>query len=134
MREIIVVAVMAVGPAFDRVDQNQMCVLLYGGFMAGETTYEEMVTKKTWQEFRNTGLLWWINRTLHLFGWAIAFSFDDDTGELIEVYPVRCKFRGFGQEADDEGYTQVSEYLSENAVALLSECEPKKEGDTTPDA
>nr|WP_297935692.1 hypothetical protein [uncultured Lachnoclostridium sp.] len=28
---------------------------------------DDMVTKKTWQEFRDSGLLWWINMILHTF-------------------------------------------------------------------
>ena len=27
---------------------------------------------RTWKEFLDNGLLWWINRGLHLFGWAIV--------------------------------------------------------------
>jgi len=29
-----------------------------------------MLTRKTGKEFRESGLLWFINSTLHLFGWA----------------------------------------------------------------
>ena len=48
-----------------------------------------MVTKKSWEEFRSTGLLWWINMILHTFGWAICYEFDD--GKIVEVYPARVK-------------------------------------------
>jgi hypothetical protein len=33
---------------------------------------KNMVVEKSWDEFRNSGLLWWINMILHTFGWAIA--------------------------------------------------------------
>jgi len=36
-----------------------------------------MVKKKTWKEFRETGLLWWINMVLHTFGWAIVIDIND---------------------------------------------------------
>ena len=52
-----------------------------------------MVIKKSWEEFRSTGLLWWINMILHTFGWAICYEFDD--GKIVEAYPARVKYRGF---------------------------------------
>ena len=51
---------------------------------------KEMVEKKTWKEFRDTGFLWWINMILHTFGWSIYIEVDDD-GEIINVYPARVK-------------------------------------------
>ena len=36
-----------------------------------------MLTKKSWNEFREVGLLWFVNRILHLFGWAICVDYDD---------------------------------------------------------
>lgn len=29
---------------------------------------KDMVVEKSWDEFRNSGLLWWINMILHTFG------------------------------------------------------------------
>ena len=34
--------------------------------------------RKEWNEFRQTGLLWFINSILHLFGWAIVLSYNDN--------------------------------------------------------
>jgi len=79
-----------------------------------------MVTKKSWNEFRSTGLLFAANQFLHFFGWAIVFSFDEQ-GELIEVYPARVKFRGFDEKSTDEGYKQVTEYVKENIEELSKE-------------
>ena len=52
-----------------------------------------MVDKRDWSEFRNSGLLWWINTMLHTFGWAIVFEFDkrathtrDFSHELVVTY------------------------------------------------
>ena len=73
-----------------------------------------MVEKKTWKEFRNSGLLWWINMILHTFGWAIVFNISD-------VYPARITFRGFDEKNNTEGYIKVSEYLKENADVLATE-------------
>ena len=37
--------------------------------------------KTTWIEFKETGLLWWINMILHTFGWVIVLEIDKDTKE-----------------------------------------------------
>ena len=44
-----------------------------------------MVKKKTWQEFRKTGLLWFINTILHAFGWAIVVEVEkgEITGKAL---------------------------------------------------
>ena len=82
-----------------------------------------MVDKRDWSEFRNSGLLWWINTMLHTFGWAIVFEFDDNKN-IINVYPARVKFRGFGDKQVEEGYQKVSKYMIDNAEELYKEsCE-----------
>lgn len=79
-----------------------------------------MITKKSWEEFRENGLLFITNQFLHIFGYALVYSFDDD-GKLIEVYPARCKFRGFGEKQIEEGYQKISKYMVDNAVELEKE-------------
>jgi hypothetical protein len=82
------------------------------------------MTKKTWTEFRNTGLLLFINTILHAFGWAIVFDIDSDTGMVNDVYPARTKFRGVGEHEISESYRKLSAYMVENAEALYKEsCE-----------
>lgn len=81
-----------------------------------------MVTQKTWKEFRECGLLWWINMILHTFGWAIVINLDKD-GEITEVYPARVKFRGFDENSNSAGYVKVSQFLKENIDDLVNECE-----------
>lgn len=71
------------------------------------------VQKKTWDEFREAGLLWWINRTLHLFGWVIVVEVDDE-GKVNNVYPARCKYRGFARELEEEGFKDLSKHLKDN--------------------
>lgn len=80
-----------------------------------------MVNKKSWKEFRESGLLWWINMILHTFGWAIVIEIDDETKEITTAYPARVRFRGFDLKSNDEGYIKVSKYLSENADILQKE-------------
>ena len=80
-----------------------------------------MVTRKTWKEFRDCKMLWWINMILHTFGWAIVVIIEND--EIVEAYPARVKFRGFDEKNNEDGYFGVSKYLSENAEELLEEAE-----------
>lgn len=79
-----------------------------------------MIEKKTWEEFREIKLLWFINSILHMFGWAICVDVDDN-GRVTGSYPARVKFRGFSEEINTEGYIKVTEYLKENVDELLKE-------------
>lgn len=79
-----------------------------------------MVNKRTWSEFRETGLLWFANSILHMFGWAIVVEMNDN-GEITNACPARVKFRGFSEDRNTKGYIQVSKYLKENIDELLEE-------------
>ncbi len=79
----------------------------------------KMVNEKSWDEFRNNGLLWWINMILHTLGWAIVTEIEDNI--VVRAYPARVKFRGFGEKNNTEGYIQVSQFMKENADDLLKE-------------
>lgn len=79
-----------------------------------------MIVRKSWSEFRATGLIWFINRTLHLFGWAIVFEMNDKN-EVVGVYPVRTVYRGFSQADEEEGFIKVSTYLKNNIEQLEKE-------------
>ena len=81
-----------------------------------------MINKRTWAEFRENGLLWFINMILHTFGWAIVVSIDDD-GNICEAYPARVKFRGFNEMTNSNGYIAISKYMKDNSTALLNEAE-----------
>lgn len=78
-----------------------------------------MIEEKSWEEFKNIGLLWWINTILHMFGWAIVYEVKDDN--VLKVYPARVKYRGFAEEMNSKGYKKVSDYLKENISELTKE-------------
>ena len=85
-----------------------------------------MKAKKTWEEFRKSGLLWFINTILHMFGWAIVIEYETydketETGKIKEVYPARVKYRGFEGDINDEGYLKTTKYLAKNIEQLLEE-------------
>lgn len=80
----------------------------------------QMVTKKSWKEFRDSGMLWWINMILHTFGWAITVDIEND-GTISNAYPARVKFRGFSEKINTEGYQRVSQYMQNNVDDILNE-------------
>lgn len=77
---------------------------------------KNMIEEKTAEEFRNSGLLWFINTILHMFGWAICFDLEKNM-----IYPARCKFRGFNEDNNREGYRKVTQYLLNNIKKLDKE-------------
>lgn len=81
---------------------------------------KQMVFKQSWDEFRTTGLLWWINTSLHLFGWAIVVQVEED-GTISDVYPARVKFRGFDNQDTEQGYITLTDYLKKNIAELAVE-------------
>lgn len=81
-----------------------------------------MVNKKTWKQFQDSGLLWWINMILHTFGWAIALNVNEE-GEITDAFPARVKYRGFGEKENTDGYIRVSKYIKENVDDMVEEAE-----------
>ncbi|MGE7305831.1 hypothetical protein AAXE64_27155 [Priestia megaterium] len=80
-----------------------------------------MIKKKSWEEFRESGIFWLMNGILHTFGWAIVLNYNKETNECIGAYPARVKFRGFSEDINTEGYKKVSTYLKENIDELHKE-------------
>lgn len=78
-----------------------------------------MVQKTTWEEFRKTGLLWFVNSVLHLFGYAIVLEVENK--KVVNAYPARVKFRGFAQKNNTDGYRHITKYLKENIDTLMEE-------------
>ena len=78
-----------------------------------------MVDKRTWDEFRASGLLWWINQILHTFGWAIVTEVED--GIVISAFPARVKFRGFDERRNTEGYQKVTKWVVDNVDEIYKE-------------
>lgn len=81
---------------------------------------DKMVKRKTWDHFRNTGMLFLANQLLHAFGWAIVVE-TDEQGNIKDVFPARVKFRGFSSDVVENSYKRVSQYMLENAEKLFEE-------------
>lgn len=82
------------------------------------------IIEQSWDEFKNSRLLWWVNRVLHLFGWAIVMEMDK--GKVTRVYPAKVKFRGFSQEVEERNFKELTEYLAQNIGEIAKYDEPTK--------
>lgn len=80
----------------------------------------DQIKEKTWEEFRNSNLLWWVNRSLHLFGWAIVLQYGYDD-RVKRVYPARVRYRGFPEAVEEEGFKKLSEYMQRESGTLVAE-------------
>jgi len=79
-----------------------------------------------WQEFRDTGLLWWVNMILHTFGYAIC-AIPDDDGKAVYAFPEKVDFRGFSVDSNSKGYAKVTKYLANNMIDLLKAVETEED-------
>lgn len=81
-----------------------------------------MVERRAWEEFRNSGLLWFVNTILHLFGWAIVIERQKEGPQDSWVgYPARVLFRGFSLQASDDGYVKLTSYLKQHAPIMYQD-------------
>jgi hypothetical protein len=76
----------------------------------------EHISRRDWTEFRNTGLLLFVNSFLHIFGWAIVVDYGDDG--VAGCYPARVDFRGFEEESYAKAYQNLSQFMVDNACQL----------------
>ncbi|MEL6348802.1 MAG: hypothetical protein AAFV53_37205 [Myxococcota bacterium] len=84
-------------------------------------TDSPMLAERSWQAFSDAQLFWWVNRSLHLFGWALVK--ETNNGEIVRVYPARCRYRGFDAATEARGYEGLTQHLSDNIDTLLLEVE-----------
>lgn len=77
--------------------------------------------KETWELFQDSGMLWFINRILHVFGWAIVLEVTKSGGIVQKVYPARTRFRGFSVDSEAEGFRQITRFMRDAAPNLLKE-------------
>lgn len=75
--------------------------------------------RKNWNEFRETGLFWFINSILHVFGWVIVIEASNN--EITDVYPARTEFRGFSESSNTKGYQRIAKYLKDHSEELYDE-------------
>jgi hypothetical protein len=76
--------------------------------------------RRTWKEFKESKLLWWVNRSLHIFGWAIIVEESTDGG-ITDCYPARVCYRGFSEKTEEEGFIGLTTHLAENIETLKTD-------------
>lgn len=74
----------------------------------------------TWYDFRNSGLLLFVNMFLHIFGWCIVCRVDE-TGNITKAYPAKTRYRGFSEGSISNAYIKLSEFIHKNHKRLLDE-------------
>jgi len=89
---------------------------------------ELMVRPMSWETFQATGLLWWINRILHTFGWAIVLEAEED-GTIMKAYPARVRYRGFDRATEETGFIKVSGYMASQGDNLAREIDDEEDND-----
>ncbi len=80
-----------------------------------------MLKKKSWDEFRQTGLFMLVNTILHVFGWTLTVAVDEETGMVTDCFPCRTSYRGFSEEDTTEMYKRIGVYIKEKAEQIESE-------------
>jgi hypothetical protein len=78
-----------------------------------------IVKQEELEEFLKSGLLWWINRQLHLFGWAIFIAKDKETEEIVGLYPQKTDFREFSEKIEQDGFAVLGEYIKKSTTSSL---------------
>ncbi len=74
----------------------------------------------TWYDFRQSGLLLFVNLFLHIFGWCIVCRVDE-SGNINKLHPARTCYRGFSEGSISSAYIKLSEFISKNHKRLLDE-------------
>lgn len=94
------------------------------------------IIRCSWEEFRASGLAWWINRILHTFGWALVFEIDQAQVDLpvseqrvIRCYPARCRFRGFDEKTEAEGFRMLTAHIEDTLPMLKADLEGTESSD-----
>jgi len=78
----------------------------------------EMIKVISAKEFRESGMLWYINQQLHMFGMALVVNIEEDT-----LKPAFCRFRGFSTGCNEDGYEKVTKYLKDNIESIGKDLE-----------
>lgn len=85
--------------------------------MANKITKD--LDQRSWDEFRSSGMLFFVNTLLHFMGWAITVNVKD--GKVTGVFPARTRFRGFTYTDQTEQHYNVARYLRDNAPNFPTE-------------
>lgn len=80
------------------------------------------VKKVKWSQFRESGLLWFINTTLHAFGFAIVLESNSiNPNDDYNAYIARTTYRGFTEKSNTTGYRKLARYMKDNSEDIYKE-------------
>lgn len=95
--------------------------------MSGELqTAVSMVERRSWEEFRESGLLWWVNRTLHLFAlqsWVLRrltlcdgetqkFVGSNVANDILKSHCFSVDLAEYGASRNDEPHPRLPKFLN----------------------
>ena len=83
-------------------------------------------TAEAWKNFRNTGLLWFVNRILHVWGIAIVLEMDENEN-VISAQPELVDAIGFSRESEVNGYLRLRGYAALVSEELLADITEEEE-------
>lgn len=64
-------------------------------------------------EFRETGLLMFVNIFLQIFGWSIVVEYNDEQN-IVKMYPKKVDYAGFSEESQDRNFEKIWKYMKNN--------------------
>lgn len=87
-----------------------------------KSTNLNSIKEKTWDEFREAGMLWVANRVLQLFGWTILCD-TDENNKVTGVRCIRTKEVGFDLEFERAYFKKVAKYMRDNSTEIFDNLE-----------
>jgi hypothetical protein len=81
---------------------------------------QHAMERRTWDEFRSTGLLYLTNKVLHAFGWVIVWAKDDETG-AVSAFPARTSYRTHSPESEASGQQRLQAWVRDGFDAVVQE-------------
>ena len=72
-----------------------------------------LLKRASWDSFRESGLLLFVNTFLQIFGWTIVVEYGEEN-VIKDAYPVKTKYRGFNEQSFTEAYKKVTNYMANN--------------------
>ena len=72
-----------------------------------------LLKRASWDSFRESGLLLFVNAFLQIFGWTIVVEYGEEN-IIKDAYPVKTKYRGFNEQSFTDAYKKVTNYMANN--------------------
>lgn len=83
--------------------------------------------KQSWEDFRLAGLLWYVNRILHVFGWTIVLEVNDDD-TIADAWPSRTRWKGFSPELDAVNFDRMRQTMRDVGTESIARAAIRVDG------